>query len=191
MMRLADLPAYALGITALTITLTVAGCAPQGEQPGTAPVIDPYIDTGDGGARYAGDVTAVNEQGVLPGTASPQGFAAAAGDTVTFSEERVVLSSTAQAIIARQAEWLTRNKDFRVTVEGHADEQGTREYNLALGARRAAAVQEYLIAHGVEPGRVSTVSYGNERPLETCDSDECMARNRRAVTVVTPGAAGV
>ena len=87
-------------------------------------------------------------------------------------------------------EWLTRNQGFTARVEGHADEEGTGDYNLALGARRAAAVQEYLIARGVAAGRVSTVSYGRERPLEACDSEACFARNRRAVTVVTP-AAGV
>ena len=73
-------------------------------------------------------------------------------------------------------------------VEGHADEQGTREYNLALGARRANAVQEYLVSRGVSPARVRTVSYGKERPIEICSDESCYAQNRRAVTVVTAGA---
>ena len=122
---------------------------------------------------------------------SPQAFAAAAGDTVNFPRDQVVLTAEAQAIVARQADWLAKNRNFAATIEGHADEQGTREYNLALGARRAAAVQQHLVARGVDPSRISTVSYGNERPLEACTSEACFARNRRAVTVVAPVTAGV
>ena len=87
-----------------------------------------------------------------------------------------------------QAEWLLTNTEYSVIVEGHADEQGTREYNLALGARRANAVQEYLVSRGVSPARVRTVSYGKERPIEICSDESCYAQNRRAVTVVTAGA---
>ncbi|AXC49134.1 peptidoglycan-associated lipoprotein [Paracoccus suum] len=170
------------------LTLAVAGCTPP---PATvsAPVTDPYVNTGDAGARYTGDVTR-KTRGVLPGTASPEAFAASAGDSVSFSVDQVILSPEGRAQVGRQAAWLSRNKSFIALIEGHADEQGTREYNLALGARRAASVQEYMIAQGIEPGRVSTVSYGNERPLSACnDGDEaCSARNRRAVTVVSPGA---
>lgn len=172
------------------LTLAVAGCTPP---PATvsAPVTDPYVGTGNGGARYTGDVTQ-KARGVLPGTPSPEGFAASAGDSVSFSVDQVVLSAEGRTQVARQAAWLSRNKTFTALIEGHADEQGTREYNLALGARRAASVQEYMIAQGIEPGRVSTVSYGNERPVSACnDGDEaCTARNRRAVTVVSPGAPG-
>lgn len=185
------LPATALATLALAAALGAAGCAPREAAVATAPVVDPYVDTGDGGARYAGDVTATNTAGVLPGMPSPEAFAATVGDTVTFAQDEVVLTAEAQATVARQAEWLAKNRDFRAVIEGHADEQGTREYNLALGARRAAAVQQHLIAGGIEPGRISTVSYGNERPLEACTTEDCSARNRRAVTVVTPGGAGV
>ncbi|MRX49156.1 OmpA family protein [Paracoccus sp. S-4012] len=114
-----------------------------------------------------------------------------AGDTVTFPADQVVLTAEAQLIVARQAEWLTRHRDFRAVIEGHADEQGTREHNLALGARRAASVQQHLVARGIDPGRISTVSYGNERPLEACTDEACFERNRRAVTVVSPAGAGV
>lgn len=189
----ARLGARALAMVALAGALATAGCTQRDAQVvAAAPVTDPYVDTGDGGARYTGDVTARNSAGVLPGMPSQQTFASSAGTTVVFPQDQVVLTAEAQAIVARQAEWLAANGDFRATIEGHADEQGTREYNLALGARRAASVQEYMVARGIEPGRISTVSYGNERLLEACTDDEaCFARNRRAVTVVTPGAAGV
>ena len=126
---------------------------------------------------------------VLPGTATPEAFALI-GDTVLFARDQVALTAEGRTIVTRQAQWLARNAGFTAVVEGHADEEGTADYNLALGARRAAAVQEYLIARGVAAGRITTVSYGRERPLEACDSEACFARNRRAVTVVAP-AAGV
>ena len=77
---------------------------------------------------------------------------------------------------------------YGVILEGHADEQGTREYNLALGARRAAAAQDFLVAQGVSPARIRTVSYGKERPVAVCSTEECYQQNRRAVTVLTLGA---
>lgn len=181
--------AMMLGMVALAGA--VAGCT-RPAQVATAPVLDPYADTPDGGAIYRGDVARPGTgtaRAVLPGTASPEAFALL-GDTVLFGPEQVALTAEGRSIVARQAEWLTRHQGFTARVEGHADEAGTVDYNLALGARRAAAVQEYLIARGVAPGRVSTVSYGRERPLQACDTEACFARNRRAVTVVAP-AAGV
>lgn len=181
--------AMILGMAALAGAL--AGCS-RPAQVATGPVIDPYADAPGGGAIYQGDVTRPGTgaaRAVLPGTATPEAFALL-GDTVLFGPEQVALSAEARAIVARQAEWLTRHQGFTARVEGHADEEGTADYNLALGARRAAAVQEYLIARGVAAGRITTVSYGRERPLEACTTEACFARNRRAVTVVTP-AAGV
>jgi len=90
--------------------------------------------------------------------------------------------------LAGQASWLLTNTDYAIIIEGHADEQGTREYNLALGARRASAVQDYLISQGVAPSRMRTVSYGKERPIEVCSIESCYAKNRRAVTVLSIGA---
>jgi peptidoglycan-associated lipoprotein len=89
-----------------------------------------------------------------------------------------------------QARWLTSNPDYIVTIEGHADEQGTREYNLALGARRANAAREFLISQGVAGSRLQVVSYGKERPLEICSNEACYAKNRRAVTVLAGGLTG-
>jgi peptidoglycan-associated lipoprotein len=87
-----------------------------------------------------------------------------------------------------QADWMLRNTEYSAIIEGHADEQGTREYNLALGARRAASVQQYLVSRGVASSRLRTVSYGKERPLEICSAESCYEQNRRAVTVLSAGA---
>jgi peptidoglycan-associated lipoprotein len=89
---------------------------------------------------------------------------------------------------AGQAQWLNTNPGYAAIIEGHADEQGTREYNLALGAKRASAVQEFLISQGVAANRMRTISYGKERPLEVCSDEACYAKNRRAVTVLSVGA---
>lgn len=177
--------AMMLGMVALAGA--VAGCTPA-PQVATGPVIDPYADTADGGAVYRGDVAPPGTgaaRAVLPGTATPEAFALA-GNTVLFARDQVALSAEGRAVVAGQAQWLTRNAGFTAVVEGHADEEGTADYNLALGARRAASVQEYLIAQGVAAGRISTVSYGRERPLEACSTEACFARNRRAVTTVSP-----
>ncbi|GHE04670.1 OmpA/MotB family protein [Defluviimonas sp. 20V17] len=110
------------------------------------------------------------------------------GDTVHFAEDQSTLDPQAQQILAAQATWLARNSDYGVIVEGHADERGTREYNLALGARRASAVKEFLAAHGIPATRMRTISYGKERPIALCSAPQCYAANRRAVTVLTqPG----
>ncbi len=109
------------------------------------------------------------------------------GDRVLFAVDQSTLSPEARGILQGQAQWLMSNADYAIIIEGHADEQGTREYNLALGARRAAAVQQFLIAQGVPAGRMKTISYGKERPLEVCSDESCYSRNRRAVTVLSMG----
>lgn len=105
------------------------------------------------------------------------------GDRVYFATDSSTLNSEATITLQRQAQWLMANS-ASVVIEGHADERGTREYNLALGARRAAAVRSYLVSLGVPANRVRTVSYGKERPVEVCSNERCWAVNRRAVTVV-------
>ena len=110
------------------------------------------------------------------------------GDRVLFAVDQSTLSATAQATLTQQAGWLNNNPGFAALIEGHADEQGTREYNLALGERRANAVREYLISQGVAGSRLRTISYGKERPLAVCSDESCYSQNRRAVTVVTAGA---
>ncbi|MDW4551056.1 peptidoglycan-associated lipoprotein Pal [Defluviimonas sp. D31] len=110
------------------------------------------------------------------------------GDRVLFAVDQSTLTAEAQATLASQAAWLNQHPTATAIVEGHADEQGTREYNLALGARRASAVQQYLIAQGVAANRLQTVSYGKERPLAVCSDEACYSQNRRAVTVIGAGA---
>lgn len=115
-------------------------------------------------------------------------FQQTVGDRVLFTIDSSDLTAAGRATLEAQARWLMQNPDYLAVIEGHADEQGTREYNLALGARRANAVREFLIARGVAPGRMRTVSYGKERPIEVCSVESCYAKNRRAVTVITSGA---
>ena len=141
--------------------------------------------------RFAdGNTVELNGAG-LSGAASdptsPAYFQEAVGDRVLFAVDQSTLSGQAQATLDGQARWLMENRDFSATIEGHADEQGTREYNLALGARRANAVQEYLVSRGVAENRLRTVSYGKERPIEICSAESCYAQNRRAVTVLAAG----
>ena len=110
------------------------------------------------------------------------------GDRVLFAVDQSTLSPEARTVLTAQAQWLMQNAGYAAIIEGHADEQGTREYNLALGARRAAAVQNFLISQGVPANRLRTISYGKERPLEVCSTEACYSQNRRAVTVLSVGA---
>ncbi len=140
---------------------------------------DSNAGAGGAGAGY-GD-------GSLADPSSPAYFREAVGDRVLFAVDQSSISPEAQGILAGQARWLTANPAYNVTIEGHADEQGTREYNLALGARRANAAREFLISQGVAGNRIQVVSYGKERPLEICSEESCYAQNRRAVTVLAGG----
>jgi peptidoglycan-associated lipoprotein len=118
------------------------------------------------------------------GPGSVQEFNGTVGDRVFFDTDQTDLSPTAQATLDRQADWLNRYSRYTFTIEGHADERGTREYNFALGARRAQAVHDYLVAKGVSGSRMHTISYGKERPVAVCDDISCWSQNRRAVTVL-------
>jgi peptidoglycan-associated lipoprotein len=109
------------------------------------------------------------------------------GDRVLFVVDTSTVSDAGRSILMGQAQWLNANPTYAVIIEGHADEQGTREYNLSLGAKRAAAVQDFLISQGVAAARMRTISYGKERPLEVCSDEACYTQNRRAVTVLQLG----
>ncbi|MDA7947239.1 MAG: peptidoglycan-associated lipoprotein Pal [Hyphomicrobiaceae bacterium] len=122
-----------------------------------------------------------------PGTA--RDFSVNAGDKVFFTVDSSTLTAQAKTTLRSQATWLNRYPRYGVTIEGHADERGTREYNIALGARRAAAVRTYLAELGVNPRRLRTISYGKERPVAVCNDISCWSQNRRAVTVLN-GQAG-
>jgi peptidoglycan-associated lipoprotein len=119
------------------------------------------------------------------GPGSVQEFNQTVGDRVFFTTDQTDLSPTAQATLDKQAAWLNQYNKYSFTIEGHADERGTREYNFALGSRRAQAVHDYLAAKGVSPSRMKTISYGKERPVAVCDDISCWSQNRRAVTVLS------
>ncbi len=139
--------------------LAVAGCAKQGE--------DAMANAGAGGP---------------PG--SQQDFVVNVGDRVFFETDSSELTQQSRATLDKQAQWLQSYNRYTFTIEGHADERGTREYNIALGARRAQAVRDYLASRGIEGQRMRTISYGKERPVAVCDDISCWSQNRRAVTVL-------
>ena len=121
-----------------------------------------------------------------PGSA--QDFVVNVGDRVFFESDQTELSPQAIATLDKQAQWLQTYNRYAFTIEGHADERGTREYNIALGARRAQSVRAYLASRGIDASRMRTISYGKERPVAVCDDISCWSQNRRAVT--TLGGAG-
>jgi peptidoglycan-associated lipoprotein len=116
---------------------------------------------------------------------SIQDFVVNVGDRVFFDSDSSEINTTGQATLDKQAQWLGRYPRYSFTIEGHADERGTREYNFALGARRAESAKNYLIARGVGANRIRTVSYGKERPVAVCNDISCWSQNRRAVTVLS------
>nr|WP_246270577.1 peptidoglycan-associated lipoprotein Pal [Hongsoonwoonella zoysiae] len=115
---------------------------------------------------------------------SGQDFVVNVGDRVFFAEDQSTLSAQARSTLDKQAQWLNKYSRYTVTIEGHADERGTRQYNIALGARRANAVRDYLVAKGISDSRLRTISYGKERPVAVCNDESCWTQNRRAVTVL-------
>ena len=115
---------------------------------------------------------------------SQQDFVVNVGDRVFFESDSSELTSQSIATLEKQAQWLATYNRYAFTIEGHADERGTREYNIALGARRAQAVRDYLASRGVEPSRMRTISYGKERPVAVCNDISCWSQNRRAVAVL-------
>jgi len=130
---------------------------------------------------------AENAQANAAGAATPgsqQDFVVNVGDRVFFETDSTELTPQSRATLDKQAQWLAHYNRYTFTVEGHADERGTREYNLALGARRAQAVHDYLVSHGVAANRMRTISYGKERPVAVCNDISCWSQNRRAVIVL-------
>ncbi len=147
---------------------------------GTAPV----AGGGGGGGAQTAAVTPPRPGG--PGTAEE--FNLTVGDRIFFDFDSFALTPQARATLDRQAQWLRQYGDVRVTIEGHADERGTREYNLALGERRANSVRDYLSALGVQANRLTVVSYGKERPVALGSNETAWALNRRGVTSIQTGA---
>ncbi len=120
---------------------------------------------------------------------SEQDFIVNVGDRVFFPTDVTTLTDAARQTLTRQATWLKQYGQVTILVEGHADERGTREYNLGLSARRGATSKSFLVSQGIAASRIRTISYGKERPVALCDSESCWSQNRRSVTVVTGGAA--
>ena len=125
--------------------------------------------------------------GAMASAATPgsqQDFVVNVGDRVFFESDSTEITAQGRATLDKQAQWLQQYNRYSFTIEGHADERGTREYNIALGARRAQTVREYLSARGVQVSRMRTISYGKERPVAVCNDISCWSQNRRAVTVL-------
>ncbi|MDE2385590.1 MAG: peptidoglycan-associated lipoprotein Pal [Alphaproteobacteria bacterium] len=139
----------------------------------------PDLDAGLNGNGGAGVGQAV------PG--SKADFTTNVGDRVFFLQDQSTLTPEASDTLTKQANWLKQYAQVTVQVEGHADERGTREYNIALSARRATAARNFLIQQGVPGNRISSIAYGKERPVALCDAEQCWSQNRRAVTVITGG----
>jgi peptidoglycan-associated lipoprotein len=119
---------------------------------------------------------------------SAEDFQVNVGDRVYFLVDQSSLTDEGQETLRKQAAWLQQYPDVAIQVEGHSDERGTREYNIALSARRATASRNYLISQGVDAGRISSIAFGKERPASLCDAESCWSQNRRSVTVITGGA---
>ena len=132
--------------------------------------------------KPAEDAMASANNPATPG--SQQDFVVNVGDRVFFESDSTELSAQSRATLEKQAQWLQTYRTYAFTIEGHADERGTRVYNIALGARRAQAVRDYLAARGIEVQRMHTVSFGKERPVAVCNDISCWSQNRRAVTVL-------
>ena len=153
------------------VAVLFAACAKK-EQPVVTPPAEP--------AAPAAPVV----RGPIPG--SQEDLAVTAGDRVFFDFDSSELDGTDRATLQAQVAWLNKFSNLRVTIEGHCDERGTREYNLALGERRAAAVKNYLVALGLAASRIETISYGKERPIAFGSNEAAWAQNRRGVTMVNP-----
>ena len=144
--------------------LTLAGCASTTQPAATS------TSTGSASA-------------VTP-SSSAQYLVQNVGDRVFFQTDQSNLDGSARATLRNQAQWLSQNSSVNLIIEGHADERGTREYNLALGARRANAVRDFLISEGVNGSRLQTISYGKERPVSLCSEEACWSKNRRSVATI-------
>lgn len=144
--------------------LAVAACSEEPASPEAA------------ATNSGGSTAAAVDQSTL------QYFQQTVGDSVFFATNASSISPRARQTLQRQAQWLNANLAVNAQIAGHADERGTREFNLALGARRAESVRSFLVSQGVAAGRLSTISYGKERPAALCSAETCWSQNRRGVT---------
>ncbi|MEZ5817260.1 MAG: peptidoglycan-associated lipoprotein Pal [Hyphomicrobiaceae bacterium] len=161
-------------LMAAAVAITASACANQTPKPEDVALGPGGLGSARGQAR--------------PG--SSQDFSQNVGDIVYFSTDSTDLSPEAQQTLASQARWLQRYSQYTITIEGHADERGTREYNIGLGAKRAEAVKNFLARNGVRSARMRTISYGKERPVAVCNDISCWSQNRRAQTVLNSRGVG-
>jgi peptidoglycan-associated lipoprotein len=184
-MRFNTKPAVTLAAIAIAAALSACASkpkpAPAGPQTGPAAPEAPAY-------QPPTEQPSMNNGRPTPG--SVQDFVINVGDRVYFDFDSYQIRGDAQPVLDQQSQWLSRYPAVKVRIEGNCDERGTREYNLALGARRANAVREYLMAHGVSAGRIETISYGKERPIDGGSGEEAWAKNRNGHTAITEGAKG-
>jgi peptidoglycan-associated lipoprotein len=162
----------------------LAACASHPPPPPSQPIPPPSAEAAPPPPPEPGPPP--GPQGPIPG--STQDFVVNVGDRVYFDFDKSDIRADAQPILAGQAEWLQRYSGVRVRIEGNCDERGTREYNFALGAKRADAVRDFLVGHGVAAGRIATISYGKEQPIDGGHDEDAWAKDRNAHTAITEGA---
>jgi peptidoglycan-associated lipoprotein len=172
-------------ISALGAVLLLAACGSSGSDDGSMPTTDSsqLSSTGNNGVTGTGMDNGVSGSSMGPGSAGE--FENKIGNTIHFDTDSYSLNAEAQGLLQKQAGWLQQYPQHTATIEGHADERGTREYNLALGDRRATTVMNYLVALGVDKSRLSEVSYGKEKPVCVDASASCWNENRRGVTALS------
>lgn len=173
----------------LGIAAAMAACAHKAPPAPGPTAYNPAGDAGSGSsASPTGGGIGTGREGVIPG--SVRDFVVNAGDRVYFDYNAYDLRDEGHNVLDQQAAWLQRYPQVAVRIEGNCDERGTREFNFALGARRAESVKSYLVSRGVSPARITTISYGKERPLDPGTADEAYAHNRNGHTALTTGAVG-
>ena len=168
-------------LTAAAAVLLISGaaCASKPKPSDNTGSTDSSGPSGPGG---------VNGDNLAPIPGSEQDFVVNVGDRVYFDYDQYAIRADARPILDSQAAWLNRYRSVRVRIEGNADERGTREYNFALGGRRAESVRMHLVSNGIDPSRIETISYGKERPIDPGSNEEAWARNRTGHTAITSGA---
>ncbi len=179
------------GAVGVALAAALAACAHHGPPPmADAGPPPPPPPPGDTGGMPPPPYTGMQGQsaGAVPG--SVRDFVVSAGDRIYFDTNESGVSGQGQQVLAMQAQWLQRYPQVAVRIEGSCDERGTREYNLALGARRAEAVKDYLVGQGVSAARITTISYGKEHPIDAGAGEDAWAHNRNAHTAITGGAVG-
>ncbi len=177
-------------LSVFAAALLVSACATEPQDSGSAKSEGSSVQASSSAQSGAAPKAAAKSKKAAPAGAPPGSrvdFFVNVGDRIFFDLDKSEISEKAAATLKKQAAWLQKYQDRTIVVEGHCDERGTREYNLALGERRANAVREYLISLGVAPGRIETISYGKERPAVVGSNESAWAQNRRGVTLPSGG----